>query len=29
MRFETIQRKVSLPAVGVHAALRPRTPSAA
>jgi hypothetical protein len=29
MRFETIQRKVSFPAVGTHAALRLRTPSAA
>jgi hypothetical protein len=29
MRFETIQRRVSFSAVGVRAALRPRTPSAA
>ena len=29
MRFEMIQRKVSFPAVGVAAAVRLRTPSAA
>ena len=29
MRFETIQRRVSFAAFGVHAALRPRTTSAA
>ena len=29
MRVQTIQRKVSIPAVGVHAALRFRTTSAA
>jgi hypothetical protein len=29
MRFETIQRKVSFPAVGVRAALRLRNPLAA
>ena len=29
MRFETIQRRVSIPGVGMHAALRLRTPSAA
>ena len=29
MRFETIQRRVTFPAVGVHAALRPGTTSAA